>query len=476
MALAQIEEAAEMAAAGPAELAAGAALALLVGASFLWPRAPRRAATPAGLALALVAGVTLLVALSFPLARLGAPFTGGSIAAFSILLAAVSWLTGRFRTALELGLELEPAAPGDHWSAAAGLLVVFGLALFAVKLSLAPLWTWDHFAVWGIKTRRMVVDGMLDLGFIDLSVFRAEPHYPLGLPWAWRLLSFGALPGDFAFKACHALFALALVAVTRHGALLLSGSRRIANGLAAWLAVSPVLWDTIGVGHADLPLALWMASALVVGVSGLDSSTAVADGQADGRGIWPLALAGALAGFLPWIKQEGVIVALAIVAALGLLIVRSGAPDRLRRLLALVLLAGAMIVAGRLELNVAHTHGIDFFAGPWWTRAAERIAQPGEILHLAATFLLAPDWLGFWIVFAAACVVAAAWRRGTAAILCGLVVALVGVYVSIYFVTSLPPINHLRGSFFRILCPLMPVGLLAIAALFRPAAATEAPE
>src|SRR6202023_1455915 len=108
--------------AGPPGLAAGAALPLLAGPSFLWPRAPRLPATPAGLALALVAGVTLLVALSFPLARLGAPFTGGSIAAFSILLPAVSWLPCRFRTALELGLELEPAAPGDHWSAAAGLL------------------------------------------------------------------------------------------------------------------------------------------------------------------------------------------------------------------------------------------------------------------------------------------------------------------------------------------------------------------
>ncbi|HTQ78897.1 MAG TPA: glycosyltransferase 87 family protein, partial [Thermoanaerobaculia bacterium] len=188
------------------------------------------------------------------------------------------------------------------------MLTVAGLALFLAKLALAPLWSWDHFAVWGLKSRRLLSGGVLDLGFLDLSLFRpTEPHYPLGLPFAWRLLSLGALPGDLTFKVTHALLGLALTAVTRQGLLLVSRSRRIANALTAWLAVSPLFWDTVGLGHADLALALWAITSCVLLLEG------IAPGRERERtGI--LALAGIAAGFLPWLKQEGLLFALALLA------------------------------------------------------------------------------------------------------------------------------------------------------------------
>ncbi len=480
------------------DLAVGAALALLVGWSLLRPlgsQSGRRAALrPAGLGLALVFGITLLVGIGFPLARLGAPVTPGGIAGLAVILAGTLLVGGRrqrrqhrqHRQHRQASLWLEEGVPGDRGSGLAGLLVLAGLALFLVKLALAPLWTWDHFAVWGLKSRRMIVDGALDLGFLDLRIFHgSEAHYPLGLPFAWRLLALGALPGDLAFKVCHALFGLALVAVTRHGLLLASGSRRIANALAAWLAVSPVLWDTIGVGHADLPMGLWTVTALVLVLGALQ--TAETSGEAahaanaaniapaeSERAATQLRLAGLAAGFLPWIKQEGLLLALALVAAAALLIWRSALPDRPRRLLDLGLPAAVTLAGSRLVANVARTHGVDFFAGRWWVRAAIRVPHAGGLLRLAALDLLAPDWLGIWIAFFLACtlcLLAAARRRprnDTAAVLAGLVGALLSVYVAVYFVTVLPPAEHLQGSFFRILCPLTPVALLAIAALFRP--------
>jgi hypothetical protein len=454
------------------DLGVGAALALLVGWSLLRPlgsTSGRRAALrPAGLGLALVFGITLLVGIGFPLARLGAPVTPGAIAGLAVLLAGILLVGARRQPSLWL----EEGVPGDRGSGLAGLLVLAGLALFLVKLGLAPLWSWDHFAVWGLKSRRMIVDGALDLGFLDLRIFHgSEAHYPLGLPFAWRLLALGALPGELAFKVSHALFGLALVAVTRHGLLLASGSRRIANALTAWLAVSPVLWDTIGVGHADLPMGLWVVTALVLVLGALQTAPAESE-----RAATQLRLAGLAAGFLPWIKQEGLLLAIALVAAAALLIWRSALPDRPRRLLDLGLPAGVTLAASRLVANVARTHGVDFFAGRWWVRAAIRVPHAGVLLRLAARDLLAPDWLGIWIAFFLAgtlCLLAAARRRpqnDTAAVLAGLVGVLLSVYVAVYFVTVLPPVEHLQGSFFRILCPLTPVALLAIAALFRPPA------
>ncbi|HZF12122.1 MAG TPA: hypothetical protein VFE33_25320 [Thermoanaerobaculia bacterium] len=436
-------------------------LALLVGWSLLKP-AGREALSPAGLGLALVFGTTLLVGIGFPLARLGAPVTASTIAGLAGLLAAGLFLLGRRRPPLRLAVD----APGDRLSKLAGLLLLAGLALFLAKLRLAPLWTWDHFAVWGIKSRRMIQDGALDLGFLDVrSFWGIEPQYPLGLPFAWRLLSLGAVPGELAFKVCHGLFALALVAITHHGLLLASGSRRIANGLAAWLAVSPVLWDTVGVGHADLPLALWAVAALVL----VFAAIAVPAGE---RGKASLRLAGLAAGFLPWIKQEGLVVALALLAASALLVGRSPRDRRVvwQDRLALLLPAAVTLAASRLVTNVPRAHGINFFAGRWWVRVASRLAHPGELLGLAAKDLLAADWLGIWIVFAVVCVLTVTWRRsrrprrGPAAILCGIVAGLLAVYVSIYFVTVLPARPHLEGSFFRLLCPLAPLALLALAA------------
>jgi hypothetical protein len=466
-------------AASAVDLGAGTILALLTGWSLLRPlgsRSGRLAALrPAGLGLALVFGITLLVGIGFPLARLGAPVTSGAIAVLSILLVA-AFLFLCFRLPRQPFLGLAEGTPGDSLSRLAGLLVVAGLGLFLLKIGLAPLWSWDHFAVWGVKSRRMVVDGALDLGFLDLGIFRSsEPHYPLGLPFAWRLLALGAVPGDLAFKVCHALFGLALVAVTRQGLLLASGSRRIANGLTAWLAVSPVLWDTVGLGHADLPMALWAITALVLVLAAIEAPAgARPEGPTAPGTAFQLGLAGVAAGFLPWIKQEGLVLALALLAASALLLWRSRLPNRPRRLLELGLPAGVTVAASRLAADVAHTHGINFFAGSWWVRAAIRVPHFREILGAAAGELLAGDWLGIWIAFfltVAICLLARVRRRpgtGTAAVLCGLVGALLAIYVAVYFVTVLPPMEHLRGSFFRILSPLTPLALVAIAALFRP--------
>lgn len=440
------------------------ALALLAGWSLLRP-VGRNALSPTALALELVFGTTLLVGIGFPLARLGVPVTPGTIAGLAAFLALGLLLLGRRRTPLVLDL----AAPSDGISKLAGFLIFAGLGLFLLKLAFAPLWSWDHFTVWGVKSRRMLVDGVLDLGFLDLRSFRgSEAHYPLGLPFAWRLLGLGARPGELAFKVCHGLFGLALVAVTRHGLLLASGSRRTANALAAWFAVSPIFWDTIGVGHADLFLALWAATALALVFQGI---------EAPGAGTAPLALAGIAAGFLPWLKQEGLLDSLALLATAALLLWRSTRPDRRRRLLALGLPAAVTLAASRLASDVAHVHGVNFFAGRWWVRAAVRVPHTSEILRAAAAELFAADWLGIWIVFFLACLFVAfrpERRRGTAAILCGLILALFAVYVAVYFVTVLRPIEHLHSSLFRIAGPLVPPALYAMASLLREEAADRA--
>ncbi|MFP5285719.1 MAG: hypothetical protein ACLGI9_08275 [Thermoanaerobaculia bacterium] len=390
--------------------------------------------------LRLLVLLALLVALSLPLALLGMPVAPLSVI---VLAAALFPLARRVR--------LPPPIVEERWPRPVALLariaLFLALALFIAKVVLAPLWSWDHFAIWGMKSRRMVVGGRLDLGFLATPGYEASvTFYPVGLPMLWRLLALGGIPGTAFFKAVHALFGLALVAVTRRGVLRLGRSPAMADALAALLAASPLLWDTIALGLADLPLALWATAGLVLAL--------------ESRGEMPVWPAGVCLGFLPWIKQEGMSLAVLSLIAAAVVV-------RKNRLAALFLPAG-LLIAGAVAIGrTLPQGGPTFFDGDWRGRALERLSRPGEILAMLGSDLAAPGWLGFWFLFAAGLALAL-WRRNwTALLLAGAVVLQLGLYSAVYFFTYLPPAGHILSSFTRIVAALVPLGILAIAASSR---------
>jgi hypothetical protein len=396
--------------------------------------------------LSLLVLLALLVTLGLPLALLGMPVSPLSV----IVLAAVLFLLAKkARLSPMMVEEIVEEIVEESWPRPVALLARIALlsavALFLVKVALAPLWSWDHFAIWGMKSRQIVVEGRLDLGFLALPGYdQSVTYYPVGLPMLWRLLALGGLPGTALFKTVHALFGLALVAVTRRGVLRLGRSPAMADALAALLAASPLLWDTIALGLADLPLALWATAGLVLALEPADRYSAGA--------------AGVCLGFLPWIKQEGL--SLALLALFAAAVMNGRKP----RLAALLLPAG-LLIAGALALGrMLPQVGPTFFSGDWRGRALDRLSRPGEILTVLGSDLAAPDWLGFWFLFAAG-LAFAIWRRHrTALLLAGVVLLQLGLYVAVYFFTYLPATGHILSSFTRITAALVPLGILMIAA------------
>lgn len=384
------------------------------------------------LVLALLVLLALVVALGLPLALIGMPVAPLSVVLLAAALFPLAWR-----------VRLPPILVEERWPRPVVLLarvaLVLAVALFLVKVALAPLWSWDHFAIWGMKSRRMVAGGRLDLGFLSLPGFeQSVTYYPVGIPMLWRLVALGGLPGAALFKIVHALFGLALVAVTRRGVLRLGRSPAMADALAALLAASPLLWDTIALGLADLPLALWATAGIVLALESED---------------WP---AGVCLGFLPWIKQEGLTLALLALIAAAVIVPKG------RKALFLpagLLIAGAMAI-GRMLPKAGPT----FFNGDWRGRALERLSRPGEILSMLGSDLISPDWLGFWFLFAAG-LAFAFWRRNRIALLLsGVVLLQLGLYAAVYFFTYLPAAGHILSSFTRIAAALVPLGILAIAA------------
>ena len=335
------------------------------------------------------------------------------------------------------------------------------LVALMVKLVQVPLWSWDHFAIWGVKARSMLDGGHLRLDFLR-SLYQTRTDHPLGVPMAWLVLTLGQAPSPAVFKALHALFALALVAVTQAAVRRVSSSTALANAAAAFLAVSPLLWDSEAVGLAEVPLALWAMVSLLL----LPPAIAAAR-----RRAWVPGLA---LGFLPWIKQEGLVLCLLLLAAALALLLRarrgghrtlrprSAADGALLVGPALALMAGALAIQ-----KLILPPGVSFFAGDWWRRGLDRLPHVLDVQRQCFALLLQPDWLGFWILLAASTLVALARRNGMALA----VIAIVWIQVLVYELTALfsyiPPPAHLEAAFFRICGALVPLGLLGMAMLVR---------
>lgn len=397
--------------------------------------------------LAFPLGLAVSVPACFAAALFGVPLRGRVIAAICAALALAISLGKRSLIRPDRAL-----FPLSRAALVTRVLLAASAALFLAKVARVPVWSWDYYAVHGTKTRTMFEDQVLDLGRLRLpGLAISHPDYPVGGPIAWRLLALGAVPGERSVKIAHALFALALLALVRGGILAAGRSEAAANTGAAFAAISPLFWDTESLGLMDLPFALFLAGSLVLLLE-------ARRGDSSGGGwIW-----GSIAGFLPWIKfREGL--SLVLLLAFAELLSRKRRTEPLSRRLAPVGFALVWTAAAGFVSIFLLPPGERFLVGDWLSRGLERAAHPGAILSLLANELLAPEWFGFWIVFAAGWVYSIVRRRRTAAILTSVIAAQLAVYASVYFFTYLDPADHIRSSFFRISAALLPAALIALA-------------
>ncbi len=412
----------------------------------------RRRFSASRLALDLAVGLALAVPIALGLALLGVPWRARFLATAEILLT-IGFL---FRS--ERGTLRAQTSPPPHEGAVKFSFLVLGLTFLAAagKWFRVPLWSWDHFAIWGMKARKIVQDGMLDFGFLRPPAFGySHPDYPVGLPLSWRVLSL-ALPEEPFFKGVHALFALALVLLIRRIVFRVSESHLLANTLAASVCVSPLFWDTEALGLADLPLAFFAIASIAILLEARDSHA-------------PVWVAGLVIGFVSWIKTEGALLSLLLLVLGTLLLRRDGGGGRTRvvaRVAGLALPALLLNLACSLIRRSLLSPGVSFFAGDWAARADQRMRQPGQIIRPLAGELLRVEWGGLWLLFAAAFLFCAFKRRAIPAFLFGIVFAMLGSYGAVYFATFLDPVQHLQNSFFRIAAALIPLGTIGIAFVF----------
>ncbi|MEM1246608.1 MAG: hypothetical protein AAGK22_09550 [Acidobacteriota bacterium] len=414
-------------------LGLGCAATLALGISLLPARRPR------DLPAAWACGWCIWLCVGGFAASLGLPVGSGfAWSSWIVALAVFAWR--RPRIELQPGIRRSEDVGAIELGLRGLCCAAWGMAVW--KVVLAPLWSWDHWAIWGFKSRLLLESRALEV-LAERSV--AAPQYPLGLPAAWNVVIGGALLGPEQVKVLH------LIGLTSVGLLAGQLARRVgasSHGAAATTAFTwllPLAWSTEGLGLAEVSLAQTLLFVCWLIAGKVEKSS---------RSMNPLAPLGLVA--LALTKDEGLPLAL-LLLLFWLVTVPGGRAPRAALTVALLATARGLTPSG----------GTPFTSGDWQSRLGGRLDDPFSVLSPVFVELARLEVFGLWLLVPLALGVAALrWRRNRGPLLLlGLACAQMAAYVGIYFVTYLDPEAHVVSSLARIASALEPVvaaGLLAV--------------
>jgi hypothetical protein len=332
--------------------------------------------------------------------------------------------------------------------ACSDLLIVFGVASYALVSLAEPMWATDYLAIWGLKAKTIYgVGAVPDRLFSAFTLRFSLPEYPLGLPMLYAGTAFLLRRwDDHALALLFPLFQVATL-LALYGWLRRRGSSR-ALALGAISPVSlfyPLYADRVGT--AEVPLSLGI---LVFGTSLADSLD-----RTDSKALVRLALG---SFFLASIKNEGWFVTLATV-----LVVAASALTRRPRS-PFSLLAATFLPAAAVRLLHVVKHGlIPLQAFDFGYLSLSRLP---ELAHrLWRTVLVAAKEFAVpaWPALLALLLVWACGRKTPSADVLFAVLALcVASYVFLPALTP-DPVWQIRNSFERTVAPLAPLLAAALA-------------
>jgi hypothetical protein len=253
------------------------------------------------------AGAAAGMGLTSVLFFLAGVLMGSPVLAMALELAALAWAAYE---AIRAG---KPAPDGEDWSwltlalwASLIVALAVGTAAMASAWEAIPHGNWDAWATWNLRARYLAAgSGLTARAWSPVLAGVTHIEYPLLVSsfvarcWSFSHASSMAVPAATSY-----VFFLALIALVGGGIMALRGT---AMGLAAALilACTPSLLREVPAQYADVPVACYMAGALVFVL--LDRP-------------W---MAGVLAGLAVWTKNEGMLFVAALLPAAVILRRRS---------------------------------------------------------------------------------------------------------------------------------------------------------
>jgi hypothetical protein len=325
---------------------------------------------------------------------------------------------------------------------------------------------WDAWSIWNLKARYIFRGGASWRGAFSSILGFSHPDYPLLIPlnvagsWILTGKETVATPAALCF-----LFAFATAA------LLVSSLRRLRSSSQGYLAGLLLLGSSLFIiegpwQYADVPAGFFYLAAAV--------SLALYDacGGSDGR---LLALAGLLASFSAWTKNEGVLFFVALLAS-SVVFGFSGQPVRMRIKKISPFLAGAapvVLIQIVFKLLVAGAPN-DILSGG--SRLEKLLSLP-RYIQTARAFAFEMWGFGGWSVsvIILLCICLAAFgvaidhetRRAIRALVGTICIMFVGLFF-IFIITPYDLAWHLDSALHRLLLQMWPTFLFTFFLIVRP--------
>ncbi len=308
-----------------------------------------------------------------------------------------------------------------HWL---DLLTIFTFIGYTLYATLAHLWEWDFWAIWGLKARVFLEHGGIDWRFLE-SPWNAfsHPDYPLLVPFNYDFVAI--LNGGWSDRW------LGLVMVACAAAVVLIVRSLVAEETTPFVAaiittVATTLAISRYVGLAEGPLIAFGAAAVLF----LRRAILFDDHAAWRHGA-------VLLGFAANVKNEGIALAVSIVIAIVLV----------RRKSLWRLWPAVAIAAPWLILRATHVLPTDVVGGSVLSRVIAHLAQTPVIFSLLWHDLVDP-W--FWVCVIAGIIVAPAVRRRREAFVFLVTGIQLVFYVAAYYATPHDPRWHIVTSWPRL--------------------------
>ncbi|MFN0057507.1 MAG: hypothetical protein ACKVX7_03545 [Planctomycetota bacterium] len=419
---------------------------------FAWPVAETRTAKLGTAALAWLVGNAVTATFYVALRSLG---VDGRV---SLVFWELALACGIGVTIVSLrSRRVDPLAPTLHVRRPryllAGVVSIFLITILGACVGVCscyveyPEGRTDAWAIWNLAARFLAADGDAWTG--QFNAANAHPDYPLLVPGAlarcWRLA--GGDASIIAARALHVLFAASLCG------LFVASLARTRGVVVALLAGAMLLAPSqfshyAAVLYADLPLASFFLAAFVV--------MEEAERRGGANRCW--ALAGMLAAFAAWTKNEGIVFLVVVGAAIAWS--QRRVPHG-RRLVARWALGAAPVVLLIATFKVFLMPANDLVAG--YSHWVEKVAVPARYFAIGLGLLDSWALRPVAMLLLIALVVGVRPNRGaTAQAATKTCIAMLAVFCAVYLTTPFDLATHLRTSLPRLLLQLWPLALWTI--------------
>ena len=373
------------------------------------------------------------------------------IASLCLVLFAQGWRAGKGRSCWRFEL---PASRSD-WA-----LFCFTLSLVALAVLVSSLRAmgWDGLFNWELKARIAFLNG----GTIPLSFYSdptrpwSHPEYPLLTPLneAWLYGWMGRADQEMA-QVLFLIFFIAALGLLHTSVMRFSSSRaRLWITPALILMAQQIIFrgqGGISSGYADLPIAVFYLASFTLLLEYFEKDDARL-----------LLLFGLLAGALPWVKREGAILWLCLIAMAMIRVIQR---RDWRRIAPITAPGLAVLIGWRIFLMIAKPSSGDEFISPTLSSLRDNLWRAPQIARAVMIELLNwRFWGPLWVaVIVSAILIISKWKDGRRVILPLAVFAPIAIYSSVYIFTGWEFMIHLNNSFPRLLIHVSLVAMLMVA-------------